>query len=260
MVKEKRPNLVFLMETKCHNKNLDFIRIKLKFDHMFVVDSVGKSGGLMLLWNESIQVSIQNYSRRHINAHIKVGRHGVEWKFSGFYGHPEAAKRKELWALLRHLATLGPNPWLCMGDFNEIVNLTEMKGGAKRARRQMTDFQEAMEDSHLCDLGFKGPKYTWINGREGGAHTKERLDRAMATTEWRSMFPAMEVLTLARRSSDHHPILVCLNEKRVMVWRRKKQFRMEESWCTREDYKQVVQSAWTARNNYDDRGKISTII
>jgi hypothetical protein len=183
MVKEKRPNLVFLMETKCHNKNLDFIRIKLKFDHMFVVDSVGKSGELMLLWNESIQVSIQNYSRRQINAQIKVERYEVEWKFSGFYGHPEEVKRKKSWALLRHLATLGPNPWLCMGVFNEIVNLAEMKRGAKLARRQMIDFQEALEDSHLCDLGFKGPKYTWNNGREGEAFTKERLDRATATTE-----------------------------------------------------------------------------
>ena len=41
MVKEKRHNLVFLMETKLHNKNLDFLQIRLKFDHMFMVDSVG---------------------------------------------------------------------------------------------------------------------------------------------------------------------------------------------------------------------------
>jgi exonuclease III len=222
LVKEKRPNLVFLMETKLHNKNVDLIRIKLKFDHMFMVDSVGKSGGLMLLWNDTIEVAIQNYSRRHINAQIKVGKNKGEWKFSGFYGHPEAAKRKESWALLRHLATFDPLPWLCIGDFNEIINLAEMKGGAKRAQRQMTEFQEALEDSQLCDLGYKGPKYTWNNGREGGAFTKERLDRATANTEWRLMYPDMEVMVLAKRSSDHHPILVCLNEKRMLVWREKK--------------------------------------
>jgi hypothetical protein len=62
MMKEKRPNLIFLVETKLHNKNLDFLRIKLKFDHLFMVDRVGKSGGLMVLWNETIQVTIQNYS------------------------------------------------------------------------------------------------------------------------------------------------------------------------------------------------------
>jgi hypothetical protein len=41
MVKEKRPNLIFLIETKLHNKNLDYLRIRLKFDHLFMVDSVG---------------------------------------------------------------------------------------------------------------------------------------------------------------------------------------------------------------------------
>jgi exonuclease III len=41
MVKEKRPNLLFLTEIKLHNKNLDFLQIRLRFDHLFIVDSVG---------------------------------------------------------------------------------------------------------------------------------------------------------------------------------------------------------------------------
>jgi hypothetical protein len=49
-------------------------------------------------------VEIQNYSRRHINAIIKMTGNGVGWKFIGFYGHPELAKRKEAWALLRCLS------------------------------------------------------------------------------------------------------------------------------------------------------------
>jgi exonuclease III len=58
MVKEKGPDLVFLMETKICNKNMDFLRIKLKFDYIFVVDNVGRSGGLMLLWKKDINVEI----------------------------------------------------------------------------------------------------------------------------------------------------------------------------------------------------------
>jgi hypothetical protein len=140
------------------------------------------------MWSEEIRVTIQNYSCRHINAHIIVGRDGVEWKFSGFYGYLDAAKRKESWALLRHLATLAPISWLCIGDFNEIVNLSEIQRKANRARREMVDFQEALEDCQLYDLGFKGPKYTWNNQREGAAFTKERLDRAMPNIECRAMF------------------------------------------------------------------------
>jgi hypothetical protein len=58
-----------------------------------VVDCIGRSGGLALLWKSDAHVHIQNYSRRHINAVINSGMVGKEWKFIGFYGHPEVIHR-----------------------------------------------------------------------------------------------------------------------------------------------------------------------
>ena len=166
--------MVFLMETKLYKNKVGFLRIKLNFDYMLGVDSVGQSGGLVLLWNDQINVVIHNYSRPYINAIVKLGRDGFPWKFLGFYGHPVAEKRHELWGLLRHLSDYEPMPWLCVGYFNEIVNLSEIKGATCRNRRQMEDFQKALEDCQLCDLGFKGPKFTWNDGRDGDAFTEER--------------------------------------------------------------------------------------
>jgi hypothetical protein len=77
MVKEKRPTLVFLMETLLCNKKADFLIIKLNFDYMFVVDRVGRSGGLILLWNAHTNVMIHNFSRCHINAIVTNGRNGT---------------------------------------------------------------------------------------------------------------------------------------------------------------------------------------
>jgi hypothetical protein len=51
---------------------------------MFMVDSVGRSGGLVLLWKEDVNLNIQNYSRRHINALVKMGGGDLEWKFTCF--------------------------------------------------------------------------------------------------------------------------------------------------------------------------------
>jgi hypothetical protein len=95
MVKEKGPKLVFLMETRICNKDTDFLRIKLKFDYIFVVDSVGRSCGLILLWKNDINIEIQNYNRRHINVIVSMGRDGVKWKFSRIYGNPETAKGRK---------------------------------------------------------------------------------------------------------------------------------------------------------------------
>jgi hypothetical protein len=42
MVKERRPNFVFLMETICFRQYMDDIRQRLGFDNFFVVDPVGR--------------------------------------------------------------------------------------------------------------------------------------------------------------------------------------------------------------------------
>jgi hypothetical protein len=144
MVKNKNPNLVLFMETKMRKKRLKKIRHRLGFSSLFAVDCVGKGGGFGLLWKENAVVEIQNFSHRHINAII----------------HLEAPKRHKAWTLLRHLSRLDPLPWMCIGDFNEVVNGTEKWGGNVRHRRAMQEFQQVLEDCNLIDLGFCGPKYT----------------------------------------------------------------------------------------------------
>ena len=59
------------------------------------MDSVKKSGGLALLWGEEIMVDIQNYSRQHINGMLVEPNSNLQWKFMGFYGHPDVNKRFE---------------------------------------------------------------------------------------------------------------------------------------------------------------------
>jgi len=71
MVKERRPNFVFLMETVCSKQYMDRIKLRSGFDNLFVVDPVGRSGGLALLWNKDENLEILNYSCRHINAVVK---------------------------------------------------------------------------------------------------------------------------------------------------------------------------------------------
>lgn len=48
LAKQKKPIMVFLMETKLQKVKMESIRCKLGFENMFVVDSIGKSGGIAL--------------------------------------------------------------------------------------------------------------------------------------------------------------------------------------------------------------------
>jgi hypothetical protein len=80
----------------------------------------------------------------------------------------------------------------------------------------MLEFQHAMDDCELMDLGFNSPKYTWSNGRSGKDLTHERLDRAVANASWSAKFNIVEVSVLAQASSDHHPfLLICFNNRDI---------------------------------------------
>jgi hypothetical protein len=104
MVKEKRPNFVFLIETLCFQDRMEWIRVKLGFASCFMVNPVGRSGGLALLWREVGPLEIFNYSRRHINATVMGEGNNLHWKLTCFYGHPVVSSRAKSWALLHHLS------------------------------------------------------------------------------------------------------------------------------------------------------------
>ncbi|XP_059429161.1 uncharacterized protein LOC132162970 [Corylus avellana] len=144
MVKDKRPSILFLMETKSRQQKMEGLRVKFEFDGVFMVDLVGKSGGLALLWKDSDRLEIQNYTRRHINAVVKLPGRNISWKLTCFYGHPDASKRYESWVLLKHLQSFILEAWLCIGDFNEVVEQAEKVGGNIRRESQMAQFRQGL--------------------------------------------------------------------------------------------------------------------
>jgi hypothetical protein len=100
LVKSKRPNLLFLIETKVKQEKMNLLRMSLGFEGMLAVDPVGRSGGIALLWTDSREVTIQNYSRHHINAVIQFVDSDQSWKLTAFYGHPNFTHRVASWQLL----------------------------------------------------------------------------------------------------------------------------------------------------------------
>jgi hypothetical protein len=70
IAKENKARILFLMETKCSRVCVEVVRVKLGFTRAFMVDLVGRNGGLALLWKDDSEVEIQNFSRRHINTTV----------------------------------------------------------------------------------------------------------------------------------------------------------------------------------------------
>ena len=122
---------------------------------------------------------------------------------------------------MRHLHFKSTLPWLCIGDFNEILTSDEKQGKILRPIRQMEEFHNVLLQSDLIDLGFYENKFTWRNGRSGEAFVQERLDRACAAIEWRALFPSNNVVHLQASYSDHDPIMLTTNADTQIACKKK---------------------------------------
>jgi hypothetical protein len=169
------PRVVFLCETKKRAKEMEKIKWSLGFTNGVAVDCQGRSGGLALWWKEDVEVHTRPWCQYYIDA--KITYNGKTWRFTGIYGEPRTDLQSKTWEALRYLKSQDDLPWLCAGDFNEILFQYEQLGGNPRNQAQMDAFRECLEDCNLTDLGYKGYDYTWNNKGEEGENIQVRLDR-----------------------------------------------------------------------------------
>ena len=102
------------------------------------------------------------------------------------------------------------------------------RGWRIRPHSQMQPFRDVLDECRFMDLGFVGSQYTWH--KHFVEYTVwERLDRAVATNEWFSLFPRTKVHHLDVTTSDHKPLLIA---REGMDYHMKKPFRFECMWMS----------------------------
>lgn len=68
-------------------------------------------------------------------------------------------------------------PWLCFGDFNEVLLSSEKYGGRVRLEWKMSNFRKMLDFCQFKGLVSDGSQFTWSNMCEGKALIREKLDR-----------------------------------------------------------------------------------
>ncbi|XP_073359856.1 uncharacterized protein [Aegilops tauschii subsp. strangulata] len=158
------PDIVFLAETKMTAKELERFRWMLGLVHMTGWNSEGRSKGVALFWRRGIDVVMRSYGRRHIDVDVRE-EDGRLWRMKGVYGESVMERKIEMWHTVRILGQQHQDgrPWICLGDFNEILSDDEKVGGVMRPQTMMDNFRGALEACDLTDIGYTGDKYTWRN-------------------------------------------------------------------------------------------------
>ena len=129
--------------------------------------------------------------------------------------------------LLVNLSTRSELPLVCIGDFNEISHRREKVSGGERLEWQLRAFSSAINKSKLRDMGFIGPKFTWSRRLGARGCVRERLDRALVSTNWASLFPRVRPYNVATCSSDYNMLILKTLPPKSRNKRRQCLFRFE---------------------------------
>nr|VDD37440.1 unnamed protein product [Brassica oleracea] len=107
------PDFLFLLETKTSSAHVLKLQSLLGYDHCYLVDPVGLSGGLALFWKNNFEVEVLLATNRIINTKIKFGSRDFIMSF--VYGDPVQHRRAVVWNILKDIVLNRNGGWFLVG-------------------------------------------------------------------------------------------------------------------------------------------------
>ncbi|XP_058068842.1 uncharacterized protein LOC131218179 [Magnolia sinica] len=166
------------------------IAAKLGFNHQIAKDVVDNK--IWILARSHIQIQTIRATGQSIAIRITEESLPHPIFITAVYVSCFKHQRKALWDELRSTFNTTMGPWMVCGDFNTTISPDERLGGPVQMTTAMIDFQEAIHDIGLIDIGFFGSPFTWCNNRTGRSCKWARLDRILINSNWMRSFPSLK--------------------------------------------------------------------
>ncbi|KAF4399132.1 hypothetical protein G4B88_023726 [Cannabis sativa] len=225
---------------KAHWDNKLFDLIVDLDNHFVLVDRsicyvppLGTAGGLAICWRLGVDCSIQSADKNMITGIIASDPIDHPWMIIGTYGPPAYGENEAFWKNMGDFIDQCNLPIILLGDLNGTLRDRECLNYANSSSptRYSFDLRRMVHHIGLIDLGYLGVKYTWfkksVDPLGGSSLKRARLDRALASTDWRIAWSNAVLSHLTASSSDHNPILLdTLGGKHCT----KPQFKYEMMW------------------------------
>ncbi|GER51132.1 UDP-XYL synthase 6, partial [Striga asiatica] len=125
--------------------------------------------------------------------------------------------QEEQWEFLIRAKQKWGDNWVAGGDWNEVLEVDEKRGGRQKSERDLRGFRIGMQD-----INMTGHRFTWGNNREGEGFIEERIDRFFTSYGWHANHSRASVVNIFRSSSDHH--LLLLNNQPDQSSQKKRRF------------------------------------
>ncbi|KAL0311244.1 UNVERIFIED_CONTAM: hypothetical protein Sangu_2419100 [Sesamum angustifolium] len=213
LVCEFRLRFIALLETRVLQSNVTRIQSGVLSRWRWFVDYAGPGNRIWIAWNdELIDVDILNVGTQFVHCRVLVHELHESIFITVVYGANDVSTRRELWQELIDLAgTIGNVPWLVGGDFNAVLDMSEVSGASGDIRVAMNEFND-----YILQTGLLFPSYASLDGRS----LWKRLDRLLVNDVWMDRWPNLYYTCLTPRTSDHSPMVLkgdCRNMQRAKL-------------------------------------------
>jgi exonuclease III len=177
--------------------------------------SVGRSGGLLLLWNKDKGNILDTFQGQgFMGIYLEWGERKTTCVVVNVYAPCNLVAKRQLWVELLVLKrTYVADTWCILGDFNLVRCRDERKGTLDKGNRDLSKvvredqrlFNLLIDNLEVEDLSLMGRKFTWIQPNGASA---SRLDRMLVSSNWRDVWGDISLWALPRDVSDHCPIIL----------------------------------------------------
>ena len=165
-----------ILETKLKQQRIREI-VEHKFKSWVTCDNFWHhlNARILIIWkNDRVDLQILECLEQVIHCIVTCKVTNSKFCISFVYACNTMVGRRPLWENLGRFNVSLNDPWLLLGDFNNVLKIDEKSIGLPITPDEIWDFQQCCNKLGIVDTSSSGAYLTWTNNT-----TWSKLDRAM---------------------------------------------------------------------------------
>ncbi|KAL0292057.1 UNVERIFIED_CONTAM: hypothetical protein Sradi_7004300 [Sesamum radiatum] len=210
LITEHCLHFIGLLETRVTVGNVARVQRGLLPQWNYFVDYGGPGNRVWLAWDtDYVDVTVVETGAQFIHCAVFIRSMHLSVLITVVYGVNDVVGRRELWSDLTRLSTvIADTPWLVGGDFNTVLDSSEVCGQSGDISGAAEEFRACLHDTGLIHVPMNGERFTWHNCSRDARSLWKRLDRMLVNDSWLNRWPDTYYVSLSARTSDHSPLVL----------------------------------------------------